>query len=116
MFESSVKTPWPLELIPRDLIPPSNTVISGAVKFNNWALSSIISSGETLMPDLWKFLKPSECGSKTSKDAASVWSSVASPLPGVNGTLEPVAISIPILPANTITSATEAPVSFEIVS
>ena len=70
----SVKTPYPDALIPKDLIPPTRTVISGAVRFKSCALSNIISSGETLTPDLWKFLKPSECGSSTAKDSASVCS------------------------------------------
>ena len=103
-------------LIPRDLIPPTSTVISGAVNPRSCALSSIISSGAVFTPSAWKFLNASDLGSKTSKDSISVWSWVASPLPGVKGTSTPEAISIATLPARIIISATDAPVSLEIDS
>ena len=78
------ESPW---FVFKTLIPPISTVISFADKFIKEALSNIISSGSTAYSSFTQFLNASCKGSKTLKESISVWSCVASPLPGVKGTL-----------------------------
>ncbi|SQA02555.1 Uncharacterised protein [Serratia marcescens] len=109
-----VNTPCgvPPTLAPSTRSPPTSTVISGAVRVSNCALStSSVSAGTRYLP-FRKLRKPSASGSIASKESTSVCSCEASMRPGANGTVRAkpaffAACSTPAAPASTIRSASE---------
>ena len=73
-------------LTPSTRRPPTSTVISGAESVRSWARSTRSSSaGRSISRARW-LRNPSDRGSSTAKDSASVIAAVASVRPGVNGT------------------------------
>jgi hypothetical protein len=73
-------------LAPSTHSPPTRTVISGALKVSNCALSMSSSSAGSVADCALKLRKPSACGSITLKASTSVSACEASTRPGVNGT------------------------------
>ena len=71
---------------PKTRSPPTRTVISGAVRVRSAARSTSKYSRGCVLPAPSKLRKPSESGSRTANDFASVCASVASVRPGLNGT------------------------------
>ena len=109
-----VNTPCalPPALAPSTRIPPTSTVISGAVSVSSCALSTSSSAARPSRPWRAKLRKPSASGSRTAKDSTSVCACDASVRPGTKGTVTScpacfAAASMAAPPASTIRSASE---------
>mmetsp|Transcript_16306 Transcript_16306/g.51030 ORF Transcript_16306/g.51030 Transcript_16306/m.51030 type:complete len:297 (+) Transcript_16306:214-1104(+) len=113
----SVRMPTvdPPAFAPSARMPPTNTVISGAVRPSSCARSSSNSSADwpfAPAPSPIKLRNPSAFGSRKAKESTSVCSAVASTRPPTKGTSTETpaafaAASIATTPARTMTSASD---------